>query len=90
MVPHNHRLFQYPPSRARHWLPWVFSTCPFDHEFKQRLQNLDIKIIGPASSRDTPLLESYHPYLLLKKVLKNSKIYCIHSNLPKPAKTHFG
>jgi hypothetical protein len=35
-------------------------------------------------------LESYHPYLLREKVSKNLDIYCIHSNLPKLAKTHFG
>jgi hypothetical protein len=35
-------------------------------------------------------LESYHPYLLPQKVSKNPKIYCIHSSLPKDAKTHFG
>jgi hypothetical protein len=35
-------------------------------------------------------LESYHPYLLPKKLSKNPKIYCIHSSLPKDAKTHFG
>jgi hypothetical protein len=35
-------------------------------------------------------LESYHSYLLPQKVSKNPKIYCIHSSLPKLAKTHFG
>jgi hypothetical protein len=35
-------------------------------------------------------LESYHPYLLLKKVSKIPKIECIHSLLPKNAKSHFG
>jgi hypothetical protein len=35
-------------------------------------------------------LESYHPYLLPEKVSKYPKIYCIHSSLPKPTKTHFG
>jgi hypothetical protein len=31
-------------------------------------------------------LESYHP----QKVSKNPKVYCIHNNLPKNAKNHFG
>jgi hypothetical protein len=35
-------------------------------------------------------LESYHPHLQPQKVSKNAKIYCIHSSLPKDAKTHFG
>jgi hypothetical protein len=35
-------------------------------------------------------LESYHPYLLLKKVSKYPKSYYIHSSMPKPEKTHFG
>jgi hypothetical protein len=38
----------------------------------------------------SPLLESYHPYLLPQKVSKNPKIYCIHSSLPKNANSHFG
>jgi hypothetical protein len=36
------------------------------------------------------LLESYHPNLLPQNVSKNKKNYCIHSSLPKEAKTHFG
>jgi hypothetical protein len=32
-------------------------------------------------------LESYHPYLQPQKI---PKIYCIHSTLPKNAKSHFG
>jgi hypothetical protein len=35
-------------------------------------------------------LESYHPYLQPQKLSKNPKIYCIHSSLPKDAKSHFG
>jgi hypothetical protein len=35
-------------------------------------------------------LESYNPYLLAQKVLKNPKIYCIHSSLSKNAKNPFG
>jgi hypothetical protein len=35
-------------------------------------------------------LESYHPYLQEKKVSKIPKIECIHSGLPKTAKSHFG
>jgi hypothetical protein len=35
-------------------------------------------------------LESYHPYLQAKKVSKIQKIECIHSGLPKIAKSHFG
>jgi hypothetical protein len=35
-------------------------------------------------------LESYHPYLQAKKVSKIPKIECIHSGLPKTAKSHFG
>jgi hypothetical protein len=35
-------------------------------------------------------LKSYHPYLEPQKVSKNPKIYCIHSNLSKNAKSHFG
>jgi hypothetical protein len=32
-------------------------------------------------------LKSYHPYLQPQKVTKNPKIYCIHSSLPKNAKS---
>jgi hypothetical protein len=35
-------------------------------------------------------LESYHPYLPPQKVSKIPKIECIHSGLPKNAKSHFG
>jgi hypothetical protein len=35
-------------------------------------------------------LESYHPYLPPQKVSKIPKIECIHSRLPKNAKSHFG
>ena len=35
-------------------------------------------------------LKSYNPYLHPQKVSKNSKTYCIHSNLPKNEKSHFG
>jgi hypothetical protein len=35
-------------------------------------------------------LESYHPYLQAKKVSNIPKIECIHSGLPKTAKSHFG
>jgi hypothetical protein len=35
-------------------------------------------------------LESYHPYLQPQKVSKIPKIECIHSGLPKTAKSHFG
>jgi hypothetical protein len=35
-------------------------------------------------------LESYHPYLTPRKVSKTIKIECIHSRLPKNAKSHFG
>jgi hypothetical protein len=35
-------------------------------------------------------LESYHPYLPPQKVSKFPKIECIHSRVPKNAKSHFG
>jgi hypothetical protein len=35
-------------------------------------------------------MESYHPYLQAKKVSNFPKIECIHSGLPKTAKSHFG
>jgi len=35
-------------------------------------------------------LKSYHPYLHPEKVLKIPKIVCIHSTLPKIAKSNFG
>ena len=35
-------------------------------------------------------LESYHPYLHPKKVLKIPKIVCIHSTLHKITKSRFG
>jgi hypothetical protein len=35
-------------------------------------------------------LESFHPYILPQKVSKIPKIECIHSGLPKNAKSHFG
>jgi hypothetical protein len=35
-------------------------------------------------------LKSYHPYLPPQKVSKIPKIECIHSRLPKNAKSHFG
>jgi hypothetical protein len=35
-------------------------------------------------------LESYHPYLPPQKVSKITKIECIHSGLPRNAKSHFG
>jgi hypothetical protein len=35
-------------------------------------------------------LESYHSYLLPQKVSKNLQIYCIHSSLPKNAKSRCG
>jgi hypothetical protein len=35
-------------------------------------------------------LESYHSYQQAKKVSKIPKIECIHSGLPKTAKSHFG
>jgi hypothetical protein len=35
-------------------------------------------------------LESYHPYLPPQKVSKNLQTHCIHSTLPKNAKSHFG
>jgi hypothetical protein len=35
------------------------------------------------------LLESYHPYLTPQKVSKNLLTYCVHSTLPKSAKSQF-
>jgi hypothetical protein len=35
-------------------------------------------------------LESYNSYLPPQKVSKNPKIYCIHSGLPKNARSRFG
>jgi hypothetical protein len=35
-------------------------------------------------------LESHNPYLHSQKVSKNLKIECIHSSLPRNAKSRFG
>jgi hypothetical protein len=57
---------------------WLKSLKP--HNFRTMNSNVMCSIS----------LESYNPYLHLQKVSKNPKIYCIHSNLPKNAKSCFG
>jgi hypothetical protein len=70
---------------------WVeIATLAIDESMPEaRLKSLkpfNSSTVNPKATWSGSLI-SYHPYLLPQKVSKNPKTYCIHSSLPKNARS---